>query len=141
VVFCLFAAGAFFGEADEGLFLDPDAGRLLVPEETLLGPDVDAAAEVLLEVLVVLFLGEAVDFLVAFLVDFLVDFFLVDFFAAFLTGTFFGDDCNLARDFNSFLPASVILYEALTLVNTWVSTPFLRARLRSLRTRGEAASL
>jgi len=114
VVFCLFAAGAFLGEAVEALFLEaPEAGRLLVPVVTRLGPveAVDGAARFFPPVFVVFLAADALAlgaFLVLGLVDFLAAARLVD-------GTFFlweeaaGDFAFFWRAFNSFLPSSAIL--------------------------------
>jgi len=127
-VFCLLAAGAFLGEAVDALFLpDAEAGRLLVPEVTLLGPVAGADPDARLDVFEVLFLaaplalGLALD-LVLFLVA---GFFPVvarrgdAFFLGEPETTF---DC-FSRVFNSFLPASAILKEAFTRVKTLFSTP------------------
>jgi len=141
-VFGRLAAGAFLGEAGVLLFLfpatDPDAGRLLVPDVTRLGPVAGFDVEARLEVAVLLFFGAAdleADFLFVFLVFFA-------FFAAFFAGAFLVEPLAcLFRVFNSCLPASAILKEARILVKILAATPFARARRRSLRTRVVGESL
>jgi hypothetical protein len=116
-VFCRLAAGAFLGEAGVVRFLfpaaEPDAGRLLVPDVTRLGPVAGVDAR----------LGEAffgaaflaVDLVAAFFVTvvfFLGDFLVVVFLVAFLAGAaFLGTTAFsfLLKVFNSCFPASATL--------------------------------
>jgi len=151
--FCLFAAaGALRGEAVDFLLV-PVAGRLRVPDVTLLGPAMEPVDEVpealrevlvdrlvgafLVEVVVVafFFLGTALLFLAVVL-------FLAPVFLA--TGAFLGEPTALEillMAWSSFLPASASLNEARTFVKMLFSTPRASARRRSVRVRTVFGSL
>jgi len=149
--FCLFAAaGALRGEAVDFLLV-PVAGRLRVPDVTLLGPamePVDEVPEALREVLVDRLVGAFLVVVVAFfflgtaLLFLAVVLFLAPVFLA--TGAFLGEPTALEillMAWSSFLPASASLNEARTFVKMLFSTPRASARRRSVRVRTVFGSL